>query len=483
MTKNVSGERREGHLTGRLLAISLLVLAAAGSARAQAAEPGAGPIPPNIVFILADDLGYFDTSPYGHPYNRTPNLDSLAHRGMRFSQAYVASPICSPSRAAIMTGRHPARLHLTNFLVGLRTDSLSPLLPAPFVHQLSAREVTLAELLKQQGYRTGIVGKWHLGNADSVAPFNQGFDYDRVIARNGLDYYNYSITSRNREVFADQGAHYLTDRLTDYAVEFIEENRDAPFFLYMAYSAPHVFIVPRGDKLGPYLRRYNEFDGRYNPYYAAMLESLDDGVGRIVDRLRELDLDENTIVVFTSDNGGLGIDELGPIPTTNEPLRAWKGFVYEGGARVPLIVSWPEQIPRNVVNDHYITGTDYLPTFMEILGVQSLPASLDGVSFLSTLRDPTAAFDRGAIHWHYPHFSNQRSRPAGAIRLGDYKLVENYETGKLELFDLTTDISERIDLSGRLPEKTRELHGLLRRWRREVNANMPLPSPAYEQRM
>jgi arylsulfatase A-like enzyme len=378
-----------------------------------------------------------------------------------------------------MTGKHPARLNLTNYLVGLRVDSLSPVRPAPFVHRLPARETTLAELLGEQGYATGMVGKWHLGSGDSVAPASQGFGYDRVIARNGLDYYNYSITSRGRELFVDQGKDYLTDKLTDYAVEFIDQNRDRPFFLYLAYSAPHVFIVPRGDKLRPYLQRYNEFGGRYNPYYAAMLESLDDGVGRVLARLRELNLDENTIVVFTSDNGGLGIDELGPVPTTNEPLRAWKGFVYEGGARVPLIVSWPGRVPENATNDHYITGTDYLPTFMEILGVRTLPSPLDGRSFLSTLRDPAAPFDRGAIFWHYPHFSNQTSRPAGAVRMGSYKLVESLETGKLELFDLGADPSERTDLSARLPAKARELHALLVRWREEVGANMPLPSPAY----
>ncbi|MBW3630892.1 MAG: sulfatase [Gemmatimonadetes bacterium] len=467
------------HGAGRILSLALLAVGTfAALAEAQGAGQGGTPRP-NIVFILADDLGYSDLSAYGHPYNRTPTLEALAQRGMRFTQAYVASPICSPSRAAIMSGKHPARLNLTNYLVGLRTDSLSRLLPAPFAHQMPAREVTLAELLKQQGYSTGIVGKWHLGEADSVAAFNQGFDYDRIIGRNGLDYYNYSIKSRNREIFADSGTTYLTDKLTDYGVEFIEQNRERPFFLYLAYSAPHVFIVPRGDKLRPYMQTYNRFGGKYNPYYAAMLESLDDGVGRILARLRELNIDQNTIVVFTSDNGGLGIDELGPVPTSNEPLRAWKGFVYEGGNRVPLIVSWPGQIPQNVTNDNYITGTDYLPTFMEILGVRTLPALLDGRSFLSTLRDPGAPFDRGAIFWHYPHFSNQTSRPAGAVRLGNFKLVENYETGKLELFDLGSDIFERSDLSGRMPDKTRELHRLLLSWRQEVGANMPIPSPAY----
>jgi arylsulfatase A len=225
---------------------------------------------PNIVFILADDLGYSDLGAYGNPFNETPRIDSLARMGMRFTQAYVASPVCSPSRAAIMTGRHPARLHLTNFLVGLRTDTTSNLDPAPFQHYLAPGETTLAEMLRDQGYNTGIVGKWHLGGADSVSAHTQGFDNDRIIAKNGLDYYNYSISSRGETVFEDDGTHYITDKLTDYAVEFIEQqSADTPFFLYVPYSAPHVLIVPRGDKLRPYLFKYNQFGGRYNPYYAA----------------------------------------------------------------------------------------------------------------------------------------------------------------------------------------------------------------------
>lgn len=202
---------------------------------------------PNVIFILTDDMGYTDLGCYGNPYNQTPYIDELASQGMRFSQAYVASPICSPSRAAIMTGKHPARLHLTNFLVGNRTDSESPLLPAERATEgLSGSEITLAELMKKEGYTNGMVGKWHLGSGKDQIPTSQGFDYDRVIGKNGLDYYNYSITSSNQTVFEDDGTEYLTDKLTDYAVDFIDQNKDKPFFLYLAYSAPHVFIVPRG---------------------------------------------------------------------------------------------------------------------------------------------------------------------------------------------------------------------------------------------
>ncbi len=457
------------------LLLLFLLLATAASAQQPQKKNNKRP---NIVFILADDLGYFDIGSYGNPYNKTPNLDRLAKEGMRFSQAYVASPVCSPSRAAILTAKHPARLHLTNFLVGSRIDSTSRILPAPWKPYLSGKEITLAELLKLQGYRTGIVGKWHLGTTDTIKATAQGFDYDRVISKNGLDYYNYGITSNNKLVFEDDGTHYLTDKLTDYGVEFIQSNKQEPFFLFLTYSAPHVLIVPKAEKLRPYLFSYTNYKGKYNPYYAAMIESLDDGVGRITETLKMLGLDENTIVIFTSDNGGVGLAELGPIPTNMEPLRAWKGHVHEGGIRVPLIVKWPGKVEPGVLNENYITGTDYLPTFMEILNTK-VTHPIDGKSFLKTLLDPKTDLKRGAIFWHYPHFSNQEGRPAGAVRLGDFKLIENYETGEITLYNLREDISEQVDLSKTLPKKTEELYALFSEWKTTTKVNMPVPNPDY----
>lgn len=433
---------------------------------------------PNIIFILSDDLGYYDLGCYGNQFNKTTHIDRLASEGMRFSQAYVASPVCSPSRAAILTSKHPARLHLTNFLVGNRVDSASRILPAAWKTYLPGSEVTLAELLKEQGYTTGMVGKWHLGSGDSTIARAQGFDYDRTIGKNGLDYYNYGITSNNKIVFGDDGTHYLTDKLTDYGVVFIEASKHKPFFLFLSYSAPHVMIIPRGDKLRNYLFAYNKFDGKYNPYYAAMLESLDDGVGKILQTLALHGLDDNSIVIFTSDNGGVGLAELGPVPTNMKPLRAWKGHVYEGGIRVPLIIKWPGKITPGSENNNYLTGTDYLPTFMEILG-KKIPYAIDGKSFLSTLSDPHASFNRGPIYWHYPHFSNQLGRPAGAVRLGDFKLIENYETGEISLYNLKEDISESKDLKALFPEKTAELNALFQKWKKDMKANMPIPNPRY----
>lgn len=437
---------------------------------------------PNIILINTDDLGYTDLSCYGNPFHKTPHLDALARKGMRFTQAYTASPICSASRAALMTGKHPARLHLTNYLVGLRTDSLSPVLPAVYNHYLPSNEVTMAQLISKEGYKSGIVGKWHLGSGDSLSPVKRGFQYERLIGKNGLDYYNYSITSEGKTIFEDKGQDYLTDKLTDYGVEFIEENKDKPFFLYLAYSAPHVFIVPKGEKLKKHFMEYNKHDGKYNPYYAAMLESLDEGVGRITEKIKELGLDENTIIVFTSDNGGVGLDELGPIPTNLAPLRAWKGHVYEGGVKIPAIVSWPGTIPAGTVNDNYFTNMDYIPTFLEVIGSTVKPKDIDGKSVLATFLKPENPLPVTPIFFHYPHFSNQLGRPSGAVRLGDYKLVKSYETGNLELFNLKDDISESKDLSKKLPAKSKELHALLTNWQKEVNANMPLPNPKYKKK-
>jgi arylsulfatase A-like enzyme len=437
---------------------------------------------PNIVFILADDLGWKDLGCYGSPFTETPNIDRLAENGVRFTQAYAACPVCSPTRASIMTGKYPARLQLTNYIKGERTDKNSPVLPAKWKPYLETQEITIAELLKKKGYTTGMVGKWHLGSHDSIAPWGQGFDYTRVIGKNGLDYYNYSIfLDSYQNEFTDNGKEYLTDKLTGYGVEFIQQNAKKPFFLYMAYSAPHVFIVPRGDKLKKYFLKYGSSEEKFNPYYSAMVESLDDGVGQIITTLKEQGLLENTIIIFTSDNGGLGLDELGPIPTNMAPLRKWKGHIYEGGTRIPAIISWPGKIEPGKVSDTYFSTIDYLPTLCEITGISEIPNKVDGESVLPFFLDPENYKESNRpLFWHYPHFSNQLGKPAGSVRVGDFKLIELYETGTLELYNLKADISEAINLSSTLKDKTEEMYQLLKSWRNDVNAQMPLPNPDYK---
>jgi arylsulfatase A len=431
---------------------------------------------PNIVFILADDLGWKDLACYGNKHNETPALDALAKSGIRFTQAYAACPVSSPTRASIMTGKYPARLQLTNFIAGDRTDESSPVLPALWKPYLEAKEITIAELIKQQGYVTGMVGKWHLGGEDSIAPWNQGFDYSRMIGKNGLDYYNYSIFLNSyKEEFTDHGTEYLTDKLTEYGIEFIEKNKKKPFFLYLAYSAPHVGIVPRSDKLMKYFYKYGQSDEEFNPNYAAMIESLDEGVGRVIETLKKNGLLSNTLIIFTSDNGGVGLNELGPIPTSMLPLRKWKGHVYEGGIRVPAIISWSGRIKEGITSDFYYSSIDYLPTLCDLTGIKNLPENVDGISILQKLFEPESeAFAERPLYWHYPHFSNQLGRPAGAVRYGKFKLIELYESNKLELYNLEEDISESVDLSEKMPGKTDEMFRMLVDWRKSVNANMPL---------
>ncbi len=433
------------------------------------------PKKPNIIFILADDLGYMDLACYGNPYNETPHLNALAQNGVRFTQAYAASTVCSPSRAAIMTGLHPARLKLTNFLVGNRTEADSPLLPANWKTYLPSKEITLSQRLKALGYQTGMIGKWHLGSGDSLAPWNRGFDYARMIGKNGLDYYNYGIFQDSfQQVFEDKGERYLTDKLSDFAVEFIGKQTDAnPFFLYMCYSAPHVFIVPKATKLNKYFMKYEKFKGQYNPYYATMVESMDDGIGRIIESLKKQGLLKNTLVIFASDNGGVGLPELGPTPTQNDSLRKWKGHVYEGGIRIPTLMFWEGKILPKQVNDTYFMNTDYTATILDLLG-QKAPDLTDGISIWPMINKPSAKDQNRPLFWHYPHFSNQLGRPAGAVRVGDWKLVDNFELAQLELYNLKEDVGERHDVAKQFPAKRDELHRLLIDWREKVHANMPI---------
>ena len=437
---------------------------------------------PNIIFILADDMGYKDLGSYGNPFHETPELDKLAKNGMRFTEAY-AHPACSPSRAALMTGKDPARLQITTAIGLDRTDPDSPVIPPIVGKYLPTTEITMAEILKRNGYATGMVGKWHLGDDESTGPHQQGFEYDRVIGKNGLDYYHYGITSQGKMIFEDDGSEYLTDKLTDYAVEFIQmQRKEKPFFLYLAYSAPHLYIIPKADKVGKYMRKYNRFEEKYNPYYATMIESMDEGIGRVYRELEQQGLLDNTLIVFKSDNGGVGMDQIAYRPTIMKPLRAWKGHVYEGGIRVPLIMYWKNKIKAGTVNKNYLVIQDFLPTFMELIGDKKLPEDLGGKSFLPAIYDPDKNFERGPVYFHFPHFTGQGGRPAGAVRDGEWKLVENYETGKTELFNLKYDISESNDLSLSFPEKSNELVDKLKKWQTEVDAQMPEKKqiPKYE---
>lgn len=412
---------------------------------------------PNIVFILADDLGIDDLACYGRADHLTPHLDKLAAEGVRLITAYCAQPICSPTRAALMTGKTPARLHLTTYLPG-RADAPSQMLLHPKIAlQLPLEERTIAEMLKEGGYATACIGKWHLGDA-GFGPEKQGFD---------VVFAGEATTTPSAEE-GGKGEYGLTAR----AERFIEENKARPFFLHLAHNNPHVPLAARPELVAKHARAFN-------PIYAAMIETLDDSIGRLLAKLDQLGLREQTLVVFTSDNGGLHVLETPNTPATrNAPFRAGKGYLYEGGLRVPAIARWPGRITPGTVMADAMISTDWVPTLLEVAGLP-IPKDLDGISL-------AGLFTRGehlpgrALYWHFPHYTNQGSKPAGAVREGDWKCIEHYEDGRVELFNLADDKGETTDLSVREPKRAADLRGKLAAWRQSVGAQENTPNPRFD---
>jgi len=435
---------------------------------------------PNVIFILADDLGWADLSCYGSRFHRTPNLDQLARDGMKFTQAYAACSVCSPTRASILTGKYPARLHLTDWLPG-RPDMASQKLSRPTIRQqLPLEEITLAEALQSAGYITAHIGKWHLGGK-GFEPTRQGFDLNMAGDEAGSPRSYFAPFQRNGRFMpglenAPDG-EYLTDRVTAEAEKFIEQNRARPFFLYLAHYAVHIPLKAKAEFVAHYSAAKGGF--QTNAIYAAMLESVDEGIGRIMGKLKETGLSERTIVIFTSDNGGLATLEGPNTPaTSNAPLREGKGYPYEGGIREPLLVSWPGVIKPGAVSMAPVCSIDFFPTLLELCGVAK-PAPVDGVSFSTILRDPAAVLPERALFWHYPHYSNQGGKPNGAIRRGDWKLIEYFENERLELFHVSDDISESKNLALEKPEVAASLRTELANWRKAVGAQMPAANPGY----
>jgi arylsulfatase A-like enzyme len=412
---------------------------------------------PNVVFILADDLGVNDLHCYGRADHHTPNLDRLARQGARFTAAYAACPVCSPTRAAITTGKSPARLHLTTFLPG-RADCPSQKLLHPKINQrLPLGETTLAEYLKRAGYATGCFGKWHLGGKGFL-PTDQGFDV-------------YHAGRANTKPGDAEGGKGEYD-LTAHAARFIEANRDRPFFVYLAHNAPHIPYTAKAALI-------QKNAAAFEPTYAAVVESLDDSVGQLLKKLDELKLTGNTLVVFTSDNGGLHVPELSHRRIThNTPYRAGKGYLYEGGIRVPLIVRWPGKVTAGREVATPVISTDWLPTLLDIVGAK-VPTGLDGVSFAGLLTGTGKVAERPLL-WHVPHYTNQGSRPGGAVRAGDWKLIEHYEDGSAELFNIVDDPGERTDRAAQEPGRVKELRAKLAAWRKAVGAQENTPNPNFD---
>ena len=468
-----------------------LLFTVSALAASAAAETVRTPARPNLVFILADDLGWRDLGCYGSTFYETPHLDRLAAKGMRFTEAYAACSVCSPTRASILTGKYPARLQLTDWLPGRANRPDQKLKRPAILDHLPLEEVTFAGALREAGYRTGFIGKWHLGGPDFF-PDKQGFDLNLGGCAKGSPPSYFSPYGIPTLTDGPKG-EYLTDRLTDEALKFIAGAAGRPFLLYLSHHAVHTPLQAKPGLLAKYRAKAArlptpagpEFlpEGRNQarqiqnqPVYAAMVESLDESVGRVLRKLAELGLEQNTVIVFTSDNGGLSTSDGSP--TSNVPLRAGKGWHYEGGVREPLLVRWPGVTRPGSLCQAPMISTDYYPTFLEMAGLPLRPRQhVDGVSLVPLLKGGAPA--ERPLFWHYPHYSNQGGGPGGAVRAGQFKLIEWYEDMRVELFNVSDDPGERHDLAAALPERAAALRRQLHDWRQSVGAAMPTPNPDY----
>jgi arylsulfatase A len=425
---------------------------------------------PNIIFILADDLGWTDGGCFGSKFYETPHIDRLATQGMRFTDNYSACTVCSPSRVAILTGQYPARLHLTDFIPGHVRTKAKLSVPDWTMH-LPLEVPNLAKALKSAGYATASIGKWHLGK-EAFWPENQGFDLNIAGCDKGQPptYFSpYKIPTLTE----GSSGEFLSDRLTSEAIKFIEQNKDRPFFIYLPHYAVHSPIMAKPEVIAKYKSKVDPKAPHKKPEYAGLIESVDDSVGRLLAKLDELKLSDNTIVIFTSDNGGLAN------VTTNLSLRAAKGSAYEGGVRVPLIIKWPGVTKPGSLCQTPVIGVDFYPTLLAMAGVMPPPGAVDGESIEPLLRQ-SGSMKRDAIYWHYPHYHPGGATPYGAIREGDFRLIEFYEDNHVELYNLKDDIGETKDLAATLPDKTAALRQKLHDWRQHVDAQMPTPNPSYD---
>jgi arylsulfatase A-like enzyme len=457
----------------RLIAAALSVLAMAGAA--GAAER------PNVIFIMADDLGYTDLACYGSKYYETPAIDRLAAEGVRFTNGYTCGPNCQPTRAALLSGQYAPRTGV--YTVGNidRFDWRSrPLRPVDNVTQLPLEKVTIADAMKRAGYATGMFGKWHLGNDEKHHPSQRGFD--EAIESSGV-HFNFKTDPPTEH--ADDA--YLADFLTDRAIDFIERHRSEPFFLYLPHFGVHAPHEAKAELVEKF-RDKPAAGGHRDPTYAAMIASVDESVGRIAAKLDELGLAENTVIFFSSDNGGvggyksIGLSKNGI--TDNAPLKGGKGTLYEGGVRVPYIVRWKGHIEPGRTVATPINSVDLYPTLLELAGAnRKTDYRLDGTSYAPLLVDAEAAGERRPLFWHFPGYlgagvGEWRTKPVGAIRSGDWKLLENFETGEVELYNLADDVSETRNLAESEPERAKALRDQLAAWRDDVGAKLPTANAA-----
>jgi len=451
----------------------LLLLATSGSLFAKEK--------PNFVFLLVDDLGWGDFGCYGANFYETPHIDKLAQDGMLFTNGYAACTVCSPSRAAILSGCYPARLHLTDWIAGHNNPTAKLAIP-DWKMKLDHDRVLLPEALKEAHYATAFLGKWHLmpiGQPDFEKhyPTSHGFDLNV----GGREWGQPKGPGKYFSPFGMPGlddgkkGDFLTDKLTDAALKFLDEKKDEPFLLYFSYYTLHGPIMAPPALVEKYTAKAKTFENKkdenLNPKRAGMVEALDQSVGRILAKLAQLGIADNTVIILTGDNGG-------DYDNTTAGLRDYKGFSHEGGVREPFVVKWPGKIAAGSTCDELVIGTDFYPTMLEMAGLPLKPeAHKDGVSLLPLLNGSAQTLERDTLYWHYPHY--HRTLPYGAIREGDWKLIEFFEEGTLELFNLKNDPNEKSDLAQKNPKKAQDLLKKLAAWRESVGAQMPVKNPNY----
>lgn len=442
--------------------------------------------PPNIVVFLVDDLGFMDIGANNAScFYDTPNIDRLADSGMRFTNGYAANPVCSPTRYSLMTGKYPTRVQATNFFSGRKSGKFKP---AHLNDRMPLNETTIAQMLQANGYATFFAGKWHLGDSAEYYPQNRGFDVNIGGYHRGGPYTGkkYFAPFENPEIKVESPAgDHLPDRLARETTKFIKDNQERPFFAYLSFYSVHTPLMGRPDLVAKYQAKAKTIRGdefateeqvignkprklrvlQKHAVYAAMVEAMDEAVGKVLRQLDELQLVDNTIVVFTSDNGGLSTSE--GLPTSNLPLRGGKGWVYEGGIREPWIIRYPNRTQPGSVCSEPICSIDLFPTLASAAGLK-VEHAIDGVDLLPLFKG--GSLNRDALFWHYPHYSNQGGFPGGAVRVDDLKLVERYEDGRVHLYDLANDPGETTDLAASMPEKTAQLRKRLHDWYQTVDA-------------
>lgn len=481
------------------LMLMLIVSVVLTGINLSAAETAKQKKPLNFVFILVDDLGYMDVG-CNNPqtFYETPHINALAKTGMRFTNGYAANPVCSPTRYSIMTGKYPTRVDATNFFSGKRAGKF---LPAPLNDQMPLSEITIAEALKEHGYSTFFAGKWHLGPTEEYWPEKQGFDINRGGWHRGGPYGGgkyFTPYGNPRLEDGPQGEH-LPDRLASETAQFIDAHRDEPFFAYLAFYSVHTPLMGPGPLVTKYkekakrlgLNGQQEFADEEQVFpvdekrrvrilqnhavYAAMVESMDKAVGKVLRQLEESGVAENTVVMLTADNGGLSTSEGSP--TSNLPLRGGKGWLYEGGIREVFLIRWPGETAPGSVCDEPVITTDFYPTILDLAGLPLKPKQhRDGVSLKPVLQEKEP-LKRDALYWHYPHYSNQGGIPGGAIRIGDWKLIERYEDGQVHLYHLKEDLGEKQDLAAKYPERVAAMREQLHRWYLETDAKFLQAKP------